>query len=64
MSEEEIQRNGEDWREHSQIAQVGPRISMEMVDFQKEIFAIYERSKISSKTKARKPKSEQNTPNV
>ena len=33
----------------SQIAQVGPWISVEMVDFQKEIFEIYERSKISSK---------------
>ena len=40
----------------SQIAQVGPQISVVIVDFQKEIFAIYERSKISSKIKARKPK--------
>ena len=48
----------------SQIAQVGPRISMVIVDFQKEIFKIYERSKISSKTKARKPKSKQNTHSV
>ena len=45
----------------SQIAQAGPQISVQMVDFQKEIFAIDERSKILSKTKARKPKSEQNT---
>ena len=48
----------------SQIAQVDPRMLVVMVDFQKEIFAIYERSKISSKTKARKPKSEQNTHSV
>ena len=45
----------------SQITQVGPWILVVMVDFQIEIFAIYERSKISSKTKARKPKSEQQT---
>ena len=48
----------------SRIAQVGPWILVVMVDFQKEIFAIYERSKVSSKTKARKPKSEQNTYSV
>ena len=48
----------------SQIAQVDPRMLVVMVDFQKEIFAIYERSKISSKTKARKPKLEQNTHSV
>ena len=28
----------------SQIAQVGPRILVEMVDYQKEIFGNYERS--------------------
>ena len=39
----------------SQIAQVGPQISVEIVDFQKKKIAIYERSEISNKTKARKP---------
>ena len=48
----------------SQIAQVGPRILVKMVDFQKEIFASYERSQISSKTKVKKPKLEQNTHSV
>ena len=64
LSEEEIQRNGKIEESTSQIAQVGPQISVVMVDFQNEIFAIYKRSKISSKTKARKPKSEQNTHSV